>query len=177
MVAQMVYTPQEVALLFKMSDDGKSVIYRHVTTDEQYGLFKFQGNAVKWNRKYAGKTVGYAASALGRKQVRAEYIAWMLQNGVVPEFTVLVKKRGDYSAESLYGGSEVPYVPSSRANNTSSATGVWWCSHRKTWRAEITVGKAKICLGSYGRFETALAARTGAERAVRGLGFRSRKDV
>lgn len=53
-----------------------------------------------------------------------------------------------------------------RRNNTSGVPGVDWCASRRLWRATICFKGKRYYLGSYARFEDAVAARKRAEHEL-----------
>lgn len=48
-------------------------------------------------------------------------------------------------------------------NNSSGVPGVWWLAREQVWEAGITHEKVKYRLGSFAKFEDAVAARKNAE--------------
>lgn len=59
--------------------------------------------------------------------------------------------------------SEQGYNQRRKRTNTSGVTGVYWCSTRKKWKAEIKLNGQKITLGSFVLFDAAVGARKQAE--------------
>ena len=57
---------------------------------------------------------------------------------------------------------------STRSDNTSGRRGVRWRKERNKWTASITCNKKTYCLGSYDKFEDAVAAREKAEKELFG---------
>lgn len=61
------------------------------------------------------------------------------------------------------------YNQRKRSTNTSGITGVYWCSTREKWKAEIKVYPNRLCLGSFLTKEEAVSARKDAELLYYGV--------
>lgn len=129
-------------------------------------------NAKIWNSKNAGKPAtsrtsnGYRGTSIWRNRFLAHRIIWKLVHGDEPQEVDHVN--GDRSDNRLENLRNVPHVLNNRnnrrsKNNTSGATGVAWDESRKKWHARMSVSYRTRHIGSFDRFDDAVAARQAAQ--------------
>lgn len=141
-----------------------------------------------WNKRYAGKRVGYQdgvgrwrGTILGREFLLAR-VAWFLVKGKWPRLEIDHKNRKCWDDRWLnlreFSRIEQCRNQSLRANNSSGATGVMRLGPRR-WKARIKVDYKYISLGTYRTRRAAIYARANAERKYgfsKGHGLRLSKS-
>lgn len=109
----------------------------------------------------SGKT--YVIVRMNYGMYVAHRLIWVVVHGRWP-VGELDHEDGDGTNNRLTNLREVTHVANQKnmkrmSNNTSGCTGVVWLKSRQMWEARIYKGKKIIGLGSYKRFEDAVAAR------------------
>jgi hypothetical protein len=140
--------------------------------------FKSESQSRAFNKQFAGKPAlnalsctGYRHGALDMKVTKAHRIIWKLKTGKDAEQVDHIN--GDKTDNSWENLRDVGYFENTRnvaksSSNTSGAVGVGWMESKNCWRASIKSFGKSIHIGTFKRFEDALAARKKAERS---LGF------
>jgi len=112
------------------------------------------------------ESLGYRRITISKKRYAAHRLAFLYMVGRFPtEIDHINHKRDDDRWCNLreVTKSENHHNESLAKNNTSGVIGVREVNRRSKWRASITVNGKKIELGSYLRFNDAVAARKEAE--------------
>lgn len=139
--------------------------------DPETGIFFWKKPTASWLRcgDLAGSATkdGAVRIKIDGRLYLAHRLAWLYFYGDWPERCIdhINRDRSDNRISNLRLASRVENGQNSNVqkNNKSGVTGVYWRSDRHAWRAEITVNKKKIILGSYQNKCDAINARSKAE--------------
>lgn len=125
-----------------------------------------------WNAKYPGKPAGCLtpdglALKIDNRSFAAHRVIWAMVHNRWPE--CISHRNGDKTdnrLENLRAETRLTRQRRQRMHksNTSGRTGVSWSRKAKCWIAQIKILNRSLYLGSFDRFEDAVAARARAEK-------------
>lgn len=133
----------------------------------------------RWNAKYAGKEAffgtmksGYKKGFLNGKFYLAHRVAWVMEKGTNPP-SIIDHINGDPSDNricNLRAASRSQNAANSkiRKDSTTGLKGVSWHPQSKKWRARISSGKIRKCLGLFDSVEDAHLAYCDAAKKTNG---------
>lgn len=133
------------------------------------------GTACKrWNSRLAGMEAfghligGYPSGSIFNNSYLAHRVIWALQTGEWPKGDV-DHINGHRSDNRWVNLRNVPHQENQMnypkpKSNTSGVMGVYWSNGCGKWRAAIRVGGKKVALGSFLKFEDAVAAQMNARK-------------
>jgi len=139
--------------------------------DESF--FKNEGDAKRWNSRYAGTDAfttilkGYRKGSVFKKDYYAHRVCWALANGDWPS-SEIDHINGNRSDNRICNLRDVDSLEnqknlSLRHDNKANRIGVSWYSRGKKWTASITVNRKWIFLGRFTKICDAIQAREIAE--------------
>ena len=155
----LVYNPEDGSLTWKERD---------------HSHFKDDRTARSWNTRLANRPAftttegaGYKAGHIFRAHVLAHRVAWAIHTGEWPSGHV-DHINGDRLDNRIVNLRIVTRQENQRntrlpRSNTSGIIGVYWCKHKRKWRAAIGCDGRTVCLGRFNSKEEAIAARREAE--------------
>jgi hypothetical protein len=128
----------------------------------------------RWNSRFARKeaftakqSAGYRHSNLGGEYLLAHRVIWKMETGEEPNDVDHIDGVRDnnrwHNLRSVTREQNLKNA-SRHKDNLSGATGVRWAKSCSKWQAFITSNYRVIILGTFERFEDAVAARKAAER-------------
>ena len=167
-------TQHRAESLFSCDFEAGILIWR----ERQDSEFSCQRLADSWNSKHAGKEAGWiGCDGYRRVTVRpgsylVHRVIWLLFHGSFPD-GVLDHMDQNVSNNSIHNLVAVSHSGNAMnrkisSSNTSGHVGVTRCKKSGRWRCEIKVAGKKEFIGSFLRFEDAVAARMARQKF---LGF------
>lgn len=117
---------------------------------------------------------GYVVINFGGKLWRGQRLAWLFMTGHVPESGMEIDHRNGNRADNRWDNlrkakkSQNMWNAKTPSTNTSGVKGVFWRKNRSRWLAQIKADGKQIYVGTFEKFEDAVAARKAAESKYHG---------
>lgn len=132
-----------------------------------------KGTAMAGDVAGCTKLKGYVYISIDGKDFAAHRLIWIWANGDIPsgvQIDHINRNPEDNRLENLRKATHNQNAQNKNRlpNNTSGQTGVVWHKNQKKWLAVIKFMGKRIYLGSFEKFDDAVAARLAAERKYHG---------
>lgn len=125
--------------------------------------FSTEGQQRRWNRRYPGKEAfatadpvwGYLRGRIGKQSFLAHRVVWKMVRDTEPPPIV------DHRDRNPKNNRDKNLREATNTQNclNGKRSGVSFDSGHQKWRARVTVGGKRVCLGRYGTEREALEAR------------------
>jgi hypothetical protein len=168
-------TPELLRQLLRYEPDTGKLFWLHRPKE----IFTSDGHCKSWNNKYCGSEAG---TGFGHKYLRvcinhvkyfAHRIAWMMENGEIPEKMMIDHINGISTDNRIVNlrlatKSQNMHNTGVGITNTSGSKGVHWYERKKKWHVQIRVRGLRKHIGYFSDMGEAEAAYLAAAEEYQG---------